>query len=572
MPDPLGWGALAALVVAVAGASLLRGGMRLLVTAAGATAFLLLAVLLGTQAIDDRASTAQTKGAVAPALDAARTALEDGSRAAMFLEAAARALAENRVDDARRAYGEADALFQRAGDLRGRARVALGRGAMEASLGQPDGARTAYAAARDLYRRAGDSAGETIAWVAMGDLERTTQRHGAARTAYREARDAYERAAGYVASDHVLLGLEQEARAPNGVDLARARLAAARALYEQIEDLSGVGLTSLILGQLEEAFGNTQQALVAYEDAATRYRAADDPPGLTEALVRGGLVEATHGYADSARAALTEAIVVAAGHGDRPGLAIALLVIGRLERIVGNYDASRDSLLNAVALAAELGDPLLGAEATLGVADADRLAGRGADAKGAYERAVQAFARGKPADAGPAIFGLATMQGALGEAEAAAAAFGAAATLFNATGDDRGEAMALIGRGHARLALAKYADALEDFRAAFDPLIRLDSALGDALAQSGVSLAKQSMGDTQGAAEARQYAADALAAARDPVLEANRMLGLGTFGAFQFRSVGEVRAEAFAREFPRANAEALALVQSVRDFLAAAPR
>ncbi len=200
----LAWRALAALLVALVGGLAVRGRLRLLV--AGAAAFLLLAVLQLGQRRDDAAVVERAAPAAPAGVEANPAQPTDATRAAGLIDTGARAFAEGRVDNARRAYSEADALYQRAGDISGRADVALARARMEEALGQPDAARTAFAGARDLYRRADDPAGEAIAWAAMGDLERAAARFAAARTAYREARAAYARANGYVATEHVLLG------------------------------------------------------------------------------------------------------------------------------------------------------------------------------------------------------------------------------------------------------------------------------------------------------------------------------------------------------------------------------
>jgi hypothetical protein len=572
---PLGWGALAALLVVGVGASVLRGRIRVVVAGVGAASFVVLTALLLTEAVDGRAPiAASTDTRPAPGAEPtpevpAPTQVTDAARALGLVDIAARAAAAGRLDDARRALGEADALFQRANDVRGRAAVALNRARLEESLGQPDAARTAYAGARDLYRRAGDAAGEAITWAAMGDLEKGTTRYGAARTAFREARAAYARAGGFVATEHVLLGIEEEALAPNGVERARHRLTEARALYDLIADPAGAAQVAVILGQLDEGLGNHLPALAAYHDGADLYRAADNPAGFTEASTRAGLLEATYGYLDGARATLTGALVTAANYDDRPGMALASLVLGRVERLVGDYTASQAAFLVADEMAAAMGDDFLRAEAILGAADADRLAGRLAEAKDGYQRSIAGFALADPAATGPAMFGFAMTQAALGDAATAFNAFGAAATLFSAAGDDRGEALTQIHLGIARLGAGKPAEALEAFRAAFDPLIRFDSALGEAYAQVGVARAKRALGDVEGVANGRGYAQDAMAAARDPLLEANRLLGLGLFGTPRFLDADPARAEAFTRAFPDANREAQDLVRWLHDAIAA---
>ena len=566
---PLTWGALAALLVAVVGGLALRDRSRILVGGAGAAAFLLLTALLVGQRTGNSSVVVEQAAPAAPAgIEANPAQPTDATRAAGLIETGARAFAEGRVDNARRAYSEADALYQRAGDIGGRADVAFARARMEEALGQPDAARTAYAGARDLYRRAGDPAGEAIAWAAMGDLERAGARFAAARTAYREARAAYARANGYVATEHVLLGFEEEAAAPNGADRARRRLADARSLYEQIADPAGLAVVGIVLGQLEQSLGNHPAALTGFRDAVAAYRAAADFGGIAEALTRIGLLDATYGYLNGAREALQEAVVTAATHDDPLGLAVALLVLGRVERLVGAYDASRETFLVAADVAEVAGDPVLRAEAILGAADADRLGGDATAAKAAYERAVAAFAATDPGAAGPALVGLAAALAARGDEAEAADAFAGAAELFRVNRDDRGEAMAHIQRGWLHL-LTRPAEALEDFRRAFDPLGRLDSALGDAVAQTGAARAKQALGDAEGAAYGRGYARDALAQEPDPLREANRLLGLGLFGSPQFHD--GAGAEAFARNYPRTNGEAEDLVQALLAGIAALP-
>lgn len=552
----LGGGALAAIAVLVVGAVALRGRMRFAVTGAGLFAALLLAALAGMNAIQspELESGASAAPKSMPAGDVAR--------AVALLSTAAIAHDQGRASDTRRALGEADALFQRAGDVRGRATVALHRANLEAALGEPDAARTAYAGARDLYKRSGDPAGEAMTWAAMGDLDRAAKRLESARTAYREARAANDRANGEVNGQHGLLGFEVEADAPDGIEHARQRLGEAYALYEEIADPVGMAQASTALAQLEQGLGNYGGAFAGYSDAVSQYRRVADAIGFAEASTRLGLLESQNGYADAARVALTDAIVTFAERGDADRLAIALLVLGRVERQVGNYQSSRDTFLNAKDIAVAKADVLIRGESELGIGEAGRLLGHTAGSRAAYEAAIGAFARADPASAGPATLGLARALHALGDRDGARAAFAAAAGIFRAVGDDRGEALTHIERGFARLAIGEAAGALEDFRNAFDPLLRWDSPIAGAAAQAGTAAAKLALGDREGAGYGGEYVRAELRAAQDRLRGANELLDLGAFGALQFHESGD-GAAVFARQFPRANAEALAFLARI---------
>ena len=498
-----------------------------------------------------------------------------------------------RTDEARRVYGEAEALFDGLGDVGGLASVAFGIGVLEGALGQSDAARAALARARDLYGEASDPQAEADVLMAIGDLEKTTLQFDAARVAYAEGRAAFAGSEG-AGGSHVLLGLEELAAMPEGEEAARRALDEAKLLYEQIEDLDGVGLVGLVTAELERGVGNAPRAYSEYVDAITLLGFGEDSQHLAEANLGLANLELSRGYAGSARLAFAAAQANYRVIGDVVGAAEAMVGLGHLERLLGRYDTAGLDFGSAARLYGGARDFAGFATATLGRANASRLGGHFSDARPQLNDAFGMFERtGDPAGMAAVWMGRGYMDVGVGAREA----FTAARDLYREIGDRRGE-------GVAALSLARF-QVGRDRQAAAATAAEARQAFADAGVPLGEAWALAELAGIEeaGAQAARDEANAILAGIADPLEAANRLLGLAEFGQFSVHdaevadninddvpdappgpaapppagvAAEEVAEEAtdpladFLAEYPGANGEAHTLLERIAGLLEAA--
>lgn len=478
--------------------------------------------------------TPETEVGAAPGAEASAPAPD--VRAAALVEEAEAANNLGRTAEARRLLDQAEDLFDANGDRNGLAAVELGRAEIEGYLGQSDAARAAFALALDHFRAAGNYEGEAISLAALGDLEKATFRYAEARRAYRQARAAYDRAARPPGAEHVLLGLDRVA----GADVPEARawrdLDEAQLLYQQIDDPAGLGLVSEIAAALEERLERFGMAYTRYRDAAVLYTLAERPRDFARAQLRLGELETGQGVPLTARDALAVALETYRSLADDGGAAAALRGLGRLERILGRPAEARAAYREAAALFAAAGDDVGAVTAKLGAAEAARiLADDDSAAEEDYRDVLAALEPHGPQDlAADANFGLGVLMLAGPEAPDASAPFLAAIEGYIAAGDRVGEGRARLGLAAAVREAGDSGQAAEEAGAARSIFAAAGNAVGEALA---LAVAATTSPDQEERLNAE--AAAHLAAAADPLRDANQLVGLGTFGALSVRTADE---------------------------------
>lgn len=430
--------------------------------------------------------------------------------------------------------------------------------------GRWEDARRLYAAARLGFQVAGDRHAEAAAWAGLGDAERALGRLPEARTAYATARTLYEATGGEAPSPHPLFGLEQllSAGLPEFTK-AREQLDAARSIFVAVQDPAAAAGVSMLRGKFEERAGEYTAARAAYGEAFAGYEAASDEAGTGNATFQLGRIAVFSGYPDDALRWLKRAHQAFIAIDDPEGAAVSLLLLGRTERLIGDYEASHRTLTMATETAPQEAMGILG-EAELGAAEALRLAGRPEESLVRYTKAGEAFNRTRdPIAAAEALSGAGRALLMLGKLDDAREQVNDALVL---TRDPVLRGLLSLQYADIELADKKSQRAAEIYGDAAAIFVRANLPIGEAAANARMATALLQAGEHMRVLEAVAAAEAALKRVEDPFLAANRLLALGDYAAFQFAT--PARAQAFAAEYPRANAEVQEFVRSIHAAIA----
>jgi tetratricopeptide (TPR) repeat protein len=252
-----------------------------------------------------------------------------------------------RNDEARSAYTEARRFFQAVGDRVGEANVLMGLGDLESVLGKPDQARSAYTVARGLYEAESYRVGEADVLVGLGALEGILGRHNEARSAYTAARSLYKTEGNQRGEANLLVGLGELERRLGRYKEARTYYKDARILFQKTGNQLGEGNVLLVLGELERLEGRHNDARGDYTDARILFQKVGDQLGEGNVLVGLGLLERELGEHDKARKAYTEAGIFFRTVGARLGEGNVFVGLGELESALGRPDQARNAYTEA---------------------------------------------------------------------------------------------------------------------------------------------------------------------------------------------------------------------------------
>ena len=508
-----GWGiAAGAFLALAAGSFALRGRGRLL----GVLAGLSLASVLGALAI---IATVQTP---APVIGLAGPP----APGAELIAEAERRLSIGDDRGAVESFNRALETFRGRGDLAGQGRAVLGLGRVEHFSGQGDAARAQYARALSLFQRGGSAAGEARVLVALGDLEMDTFQWDAAARYFREARQVWAIVPGPKSDPHVLLSLETVVSMPEGEEAAWAVLDQSALIFDVLGDVDGLGDVAMLRAALYATLGETHAALSDYRKATLQYREAGNRGREAVAAVRAAELEVLEGHNVEAVTLLDRADSSFADVEDPIGPALALAVRGDLARLLGDMAAASAQYAAAAEALRRHGHPAE-AKALLNQGQVDLYLGNVASALPALEAAARLYAAAaQPRGEATAYLALGRLATASNDPDVAREHWISAVDLARRAGH-------ALGAGRALLQLAELAASVGDAGAAQAAYDEAESKFAEAQTPMGAVLTALGRGDlarasseAAAAAEAYLEAAAAFAAFAQPVAEANRYLGL----------------------------------------------
>ncbi len=436
-------------------------------------------------------------------------------------------------------YGRARSQYRKMGDILGEAQVAFGLGRMEHFTGQSDKARANYSEAVSLYEQGGSAQGQAQVLAALGDLEKDTFNWDAARQHYRNARIQWGRAPGPKSDPHVLLGIDDLAAMPNGETEARDHLEQAQKLYFVVDDNIGKGDITSILGDLEMNLGNYAAARSKFADARAIYRGTDARTQEAQANLSLAIADLQAGFNQDVEMALDFATILFADAGEAAGTPRVAIVRGRLEMMVGQWEAARDLFaqaatdLNALSHKEE-------AAAILGVGDAEFALGNTEAAIAAFSAANDLYRRfGFAEGEAKALLGLAILAADQDQTRTATEALLRAGILFSEAKKTLGAARTLATFASVLSRTDDVEGALQMFREAIPMFERESAPTGKILATLGTGDLSRQIGRDADAATAYRQANDWFAEMELPVAEANRYLGLPAVETISIRFLGD---------------------------------
>ena len=426
------------------------------------------------------------------------------------------------------AYDKAQTAYRKAGDVRGEAGVAYGLGRMNHGSGQSDKARADYGRAVGLYQQAGDLAGQARVLVAMADLEKDTFHGPLAAKYYRQARETWARAPDPKSDTHPILNIDRAPEMPAGEDKARALLAQATKTFGNIGDREGEGDVAMLVAALEAKLGNEKPSHAAYQSARNLYSMAGQPAKEAMAQLAFAAGDIRFGYNVSAAEDLADAQSLLAG--DPVGLARVSAVRGDLERLQGRLAEARqayDTALPILTTAKHPDEPLV----RLHLGQVQALLGDATAAQKSVEVALSRFRElGAVAGESAAQLQLGLLALAAGAIDRAGPALAVAAERAHAAGDSLGEARALLASAEVAAKQSNTAATATALASSAERFAAAKTPFGSVLVNLARGDAARATNDAAGAVAAYRQASAALTQIEEPLAEASRVLGQPAVG------------------------------------------
>ena len=443
------------------------------------------------------------------------------------------------VEGATEAFLQALAYFRDRGDELGEADVFLGRARMEHFTGRSGEARSNFAQALAIVRRAGTAVEQAKVLVAMGDLEMGTFNWEPAAGYFREARALWAAAPDTKSDPHVLLNLETAPTMPAGPEQAWSVLQQAELIFRTIGDNESLAEVHFRSGDLHWNLGELLEAREQYRRATNLFEVLGQPGRQAIAALEVAKADIWEGLNLSASATIDGAAALLAAENHTAGMARANELRGDLERLQGRIGAALDAYADSASAFETLSHDGL-PRVQLKKGQVELFLGDHGAALRDYEEAARGFQRSDLVDGLAATsLELGLLAGLEGRPAEATALLEAAANLFTELGDGRNEARALLALGGVHAGQGDPASARVLHLNSLRRFLESEVAFGAVLANLGVGDLESALGNREAAATAYSASVTTFAGMGEPLVGANRFLGLPPVGTLRVWDGGE---------------------------------
>lgn len=289
----------------------------------------------------ERGDAALSEARLAIALAAAREIGDPGVEAIVLVKAGQYHLLTGGAAKAIPLLDQALSVSRGLDDLSGQGDALEGRASVLARTAEPAKARADYEEALALYEKAGNVAGQARVQRSLGDLCFKTGDQALA--AYEEAVPLLEKAAlmGSLGGIYSSIGIVHQLT--GDFPTALAMFERALPLYEQVNSRLGRGNVCLGLGDLDLRRGDPARALACYQQALACFRQCEDPQAQATALAGAAKAQAQAGRNEPALANYEEALGLLEQIRRRTGL--EELKLSFMELVLEHYESAAAFML-----------------------------------------------------------------------------------------------------------------------------------------------------------------------------------------------------------------------------------
>lgn len=324
---------------------------------------------------------------------AALLASEPGIKAADLIQPAVRIanrlFVESEYERALAAYGLVRALSTLAGNRRGLALALMGEGLVHNARGESDLALASYAESMAASESAKDAPTVARALNNIGNVHYKRGDFTAALASYQRSLELQQAAGNDQTVAQALNNIGSVHYEQRDYEQARDYFERSLRLAEKSGDTRGAANTLNNLGDVAREAGDYPEALDYYGRALTASESINFKLGVARTLNNiGGGVYLYQSQARQALEPLRRSLALYESIGEKYGLSIATYNTGRAHYFLGERESALDYAARAVALGRQSGNLKAVAQAQTLTGDVLAAADRGAEARRAYEDAI----------------------------------------------------------------------------------------------------------------------------------------------------------------------------------------
>ncbi len=331
-----------------------------------------------------------------------------------------------------------------AGDRRGQASTLRSIGGVHSRTGDIPASLARLGEALVIYRELNDWRGAGRALIELGIAQRVAGATADSNASLTEALSIYERLGDRLGQAAALNELGSVRWQTGPISEAERSVRDALRIFRDLDNRQGQAAALLYLGNVQLSTRALAAAEESFREAGTIGMRLRHPVLVANSLLYLGDVQRTAGQLAQARESLEDAHKIYTQINHRQGRATSLAYLGRTLFLAGDYAEADSRLAAALVLFDELDDPSDKAEVLNARGSVAHAVGDGAAARGYREEALRLATTAESGrEQGAALLGLAVLDSAAGQRDAAIARARAALALYQAMENDEGAAGAV---------------------------------------------------------------------------------------------------------------------------------
>ncbi len=396
-----------------------------------------------------------------------------------------------KLAEAKAIHSEAQAFFEKKGDLRGSAVVLHHLGVIEQDQGNYDEARKLCNQSLEIKKKLGDQAEIAKTLGELATIACFQRSYDEAKQLYNQVLETFTKLgdqAGIAITLHQLGNMEYLG---HNYDEAKKLYNQSLEIEQKLGDQAGIAITLHQLGIIEGRKGNYDEAKKLYNQSLEIEQKLGDQAGISRTLHQLAMIEQDQGNYDEARKLCNQSLEIKKKLGDQAGIAATLHQLGNMEYLGHNYDEAKKLCNQSLEIEQKVGDQSKIAKTLHQLAMIEQDQGNYDEAKKLYNQSLEIEQKlGDQAGISRTLHQLAMIEQDQGNYDEAKKLYNQSLEIEQKLGDQSGIASTLHQLGTIEQDKGNYDEA----RNLYNQSLEIKQKLGD---QSGIASTLHALGNTE---------------------------------------------------------------------------